>query len=378
MRSYSYILILIILGLWSWTSAKDFGQDTAKIKHLMHTFDEQLSKLRPYIVSDEKFNSPEAKKAVGEAIRTLDNDTKMLSSNELERVPGFRITLRLLRDHFTKTSALYKNGEFEYTRLMLNSAPSYCVTCHTQLPETSRKYDFIDSFYKRAPTFDNCEFMFITRRFDRALEGYDDLTKNFPNSDISAEYLPLIYRRKLAIFARVKRDPELAIKSLRKDLKNKQLPADIRNNIEVWIGYFEAWKAQKEDPEKMSDAKLLEYVEKSVLDEEGRKIAPADPRAVTYLRVSGLLYERVANRKDDTLVPDMLYYLGVSEKNIGSLYWYSLGDTYFAECITKYPHRPTTKKCFEAYKKSVMSRYKTEGAIPQETRDSLESYRKYL
>ncbi len=376
MRSLIYIFSFLLILQWAY--AKNFEKDTARIKRLMHTFDEQISKIRPFIVSDEKFISAEGGRAVGQSIKILNAETKKWSSEELEAVPGFRVTFRLLRDHFEKTNALYKNGEYEYARLMLNSVPNYCVTCHTQLPEKSKTYEFIDGSGKKARTLDDSEFLFITRRFDRALEGYDELIKNFPKGSLRAEHLPLVYRRKLAIFARVKRDPDLAIRSLRNDLQNKELPVDTKNNIEAWVSYFEAWKASKDDPEKMSDSKLLEYAEKNMLDSDGRKIAPADPRAVTYLRISGLLYERIAKRKDDTLAPNMLYYLGISEKNIGSLYWYSLGDIYFTECITKYPHRTITKKCYKAYESSVLARYKTEGAIPAETKDSLKSYRKYL
>lgn len=351
-----------------------------KLKSLMHFFHGKLVQVKPYLVSEESFKSPEAQKAVKSMLEEMTQRAQSLPPETIEQTPGFRITYRLIGDHLERTKKALEHGELDYARLRLNATSNFCINCHSQVPERKSGLFSFSSAEKdlSEPTFENAEFLFILRRFDQAIEKYDQMIRTFPKSKLKADQFPQVYRRKLAIFSRVKRNPDDAIKNLREDLKNKQIPVDVQQNVISWIQFFENWKSEKTDPAKLSDEMLIQYVEKNVPEEITRQISPADPESVQYLRLSGLLYERLLKNPDSPQVPQMLYALALCEKHISPIYWYPMSEIYLKECIEKYPKKPITKKCYQAYEKAMQNRYLMKGPVPEHIKSTLNALKNYL
>lgn len=374
-----FLQILLALSSLSLTApgATPANDEKGRTKVLMHTFLIELDKMAPYLNSDKALESQKAREIVGSSLKVMESKLRH-PPTALQDSPGFRISFGMFADHIEKTKQAFDRGELDHTRIRLNSTTALCAACHMQTPQMSRLSPFstMEERFKSV-NFDNANFLFVIRRFPEALAMYDELARQYPKSSVSSDQLAELYRRKLTIFGRVTRDPNAAIKNLRADLKNKNLPIDVRSNINDWISSLEKWKGEKKDPSKMNTADLVTYAAKSLPSNLNRKIAPSDPQLLNILRVSGLLYERLFSEPSSEKTQELLYYLALCERSLAPMYFYSVSEIYLKECIVRYPQRPFSQKCYDAYADGMRERYF--GKMPPEgVTQSLEALKKYL
>jgi len=190
--------------------------------------------------------------------------------------------------------------------------------------------------------------------------------------------LGTLYNRKIALFARVRRDPKAAVENLEKDLANKKLPAEVRENIQKWISNFRAWSADTTKVDDMKIDALMGYIRASLPAKSSQSVLPSDPELVKYLRLSGLLFEQLMKDPDGVYGQEMLYDLALFEKQTSKLYWYSLYGPYLRECVLKYPKKPFTKACFDLYEENIREQFAGSMAVPDMVRSTLETMKKYL
>lgn len=348
---------LILAGLCFSGGASFAESDKAQIKRLMHSFVEELAKMTPYMASEKAFSSPEGKKLVGQALDRL-NSKFDKPPTALKETPGFAITFGLLEDHIKRTKTLFEKGELEYARMRLNGTTNLCASCHTQTPDFRKGSAFypFDDLSKKV-SFENANFLFVIRRYDQALAQYETLIRDYPKSGLPSDALGEVFRRKLAIFVRVRRNPTQALESLNGDLKNDHLPSDVRQNIKDWIDDFKKMAAEKEDPSSFDTAHLLAYVKNKLPTEPVRKIPNGDPQLLNLLYLSGLLYERLYSEVKPDQIQELLYYLAVCERSLAPVVWYSIPEIYLKECVVRYPKRPFAKTCFNAYEEGMKERF---------------------
>jgi hypothetical protein len=348
-----------------------------RVRALMHSFVLELSRMSPYLSSEAAFTSKAGKETVKASLQSL-NQKVQNPPPELQDSAGFRITFGLLADHISKTQIVFEKGEYEYARMRLNGMTNMCAACHTQTPRISSHSPFSD-FDKPAakPTFENSNFLFVIRRYDQALTGFDKLVRDYPKSGLPSDQLSEVYRRKLAIFARIKRDPEAGIQNLREDLKNRNLPLDVKQNINDWISNFSKWKGEAQDPSKLDTAELIAFVAKKLPPALDRKIAPADPELMNLLRLSGLLYERLYSQSNTKYTQELLYYLAACERSLSPLNWYPLNEIYLKECVVKFPKQDFSQKCYDAYRTGMEERFSNR-PMPEFVRESINALKDYL
>lgn len=369
--------LLISILLMTLTNVAQADDSDARTKTLMHSFVLEFAKLSPFMGSDQAINSPEGKKTVADSLKVLSSKVNA-PSPKIENSPGFRITFSLLKDHIEKTQTAFERGEMDYVRMRLNGMGNLCASCHMQAPKISdfKGYEFVIERSREA-SFANAEFLFTLRRYDEALDQYNTLFRTYPKSKITSDQLPEAYRHKIAIFARVLRDPNLAIKNLTEDLKNQDLPQDVRQNLESWIASLKDWQKEKVDPAKLTTPKLLEFITKNTPTEMVRKIAPENPQLLTLLRLSGLLYERLYKEPNGKHAQETLYLLAKLERSLAPLYWYPMNEIYLKECVVKFPRQSFSKKCFDAYQEGMSERYFGR-PIPEGVQQSLDAMKGYL
>jgi hypothetical protein len=371
-------ILLIVIVMSPFVSTSSLADaDQGRVKALMHSFVLELSKMSPYLASEQAFASDPGRKAVTASLEALDRKIQNPPA-ELNSSTGFRITFGLLADHITKTKAIFDRGHLEYARVRLNGMTNLCAACHTQTPKISSHSPFAAfGNLSSPPTFENSNFLFVIRRYDDALTGFDRLIRGYPKSGLKADLIMEVYRRKLAIFARVKRDPVAAIANFKDDLRNQDLPIDAKQNVLGWIENLTKWLAESEDPSKFTTPELIAFVAKKIPPALDRRIAPSDPQLMNLLRLSGLLYERLYSEPDPKYTQELLYYLAMCERSLASINWYSLNEIYLKECVVRFPKQPMTKKCFEAYRTGMEEHYHGE-AMPDFIRGSIDALKGYL
>lgn len=367
---------LILCGL-AFGGRAQAAEDDGATKSLMHSFVLEFAKLAPYLGSEAAMTSEKGKATVAESLKVLNSKVKT-PSKKIETSPGFRITFNLLADHIEKTQSAFDRGEMDYVRMRLNGMGNLCASCHMQAPKISNysAFEFVAARGQDV-SFSNAEFLFTIRRYDEALSQYDQLIRTYPKGKLTSDQLPEVYRHKISIFARVYRSPDQAIANLNEDLKNKNLPQDVRINVESWLQALREWKKEAVDPAKLDTPKLLAFVSKNTPADLVRKIGPENPQLLTLLRMSGLLYERLYKEPASQNTQEILYQLAKLERSLAPLFWYPMNEIYLKECITKFPKKSFSQKCFDSYKQGMEERYFGR-PLPEGVQQSLEALKSYL
>lgn len=378
--SVGFLLTYILIGTSAMaeTTGESPGGAEIKLKMLMHTFRAEMENLRPFLVSEEKFQNPKARVKIEKSLEALQDRTQASAPQTVEANPGFRLNFAMMSYHFKKTKQAFDFGAYELARRNLNATGTFCIGCHSQIPEAKGKTRVIwgDEAGKGPVTMDTAEYLFVMRYFDLALKAYDELARGFPRNKMSSEQLPLLYRRKLALLARVKRSPDLALQNLRGDLENKKLPAAVAHEVRAWIESFEVWKNELVPLESLDPSKLLVSI-KDNMPKSGVQM-PVDSDVVRYLRFSGLLYERLFKETGASTNQELLYLLAQIEKTLGRKYWYSLHQSYWRECVISFPKSEITKLCFDAYAKDIEEQFAGRAHVPVEIQSTVESLKRYL
>lgn len=362
------------------TSASAYEASDAergKIKALMHSFVMEINNMSPYLTSTRTFESEAGKKQIKSSLDKLTSKLEY-PPKTLTGSPGFEITLDLLADHLQKTKQIFDKGEMDYARMRVAGITNLCASCHLQNPVAKPTSPFA-TFNSKADqvSFQNANFFFLIRRFDLALAQFEKLIREYPQSGASSEELSEAFRKRLAVYVRVLRTPKLGALALQEDLKNDKLPSDIRQAVTEWIGALNKLANEPRDVADYKTPKLIEYVVKRIPTHPNRKIPTSDPQLINMLYLSGLLYERLYKEADTKHTQELLYYLAVCERSLAPVIWYSISEIYLKECVVRYPKKPFTKKCFNAYEEGMRERFMGR-APPEPVRESIEALRSYL
>lgn len=355
---------------------------TVNIKALMHYFNGSLNNLKPYMTSLEAFQNPQNKDSIRNELIQLEKKISDSQPQEIAETTGFDLSYNLMARHLRDTIRLYDSKIYVQAWEKMNATTTFCISCHTRLPEKVNlqilKDITVQGEQRPVQSLQDAEFYYLSHRYAHALEIYDEKIKNYPGNNLSPDELKKIYERKIAFYARVHRNPNDAIESLRQDLKNKKLPKEYQEHIKTWIAGFNYLKKEStKNLQQLSDQKLLSYAQNIISKSaNGTQISITDPQAIPLLLSSGLLYERLFKNKNSDLVPDMLYALSQAERQLSTLRLYSLSDIYLAECVSKYPKAAVAKLCFQDYELSMKTKY---GAtIPDYINSSIDTLRKKL
>jgi hypothetical protein len=378
--------IVLVVLLFIFFSHRGLGQKQDDVKTTMHEFLDHILSLQPVLTSQDTFNDPKNKMLIEDELTALHKLTDQAAGHSTFGKTQYRFSRQALHDQFDSASRAYNYGNKEYARDSLNASLSLCMSCHTQLPAPARPSSFLTKLVKTPQLpedmYKQAELVFVMWEYDWALALYDQIIAEYPKNKLKSEKIRQALERKLTIFARVKRDPKAAIVSFKKDLRNQGLPDYLKNNIRFWITEFESWnKNGTIDVKAMDDAGLEKYVSQNLdlikdpaLIEKTPNAKKVDsPNMVSYLKISGILFEYLNTHPDTKLKPEILYRLSLCDSKINYNFFYSLSDLYLKECVVSYPKFPIAQKCFDQYKNKVLSRYMVhyQNEVPDEVKAEL-------
>lgn len=358
------------------------GEEAKSAKNLMQELLYHMTKLKTYMVSEEKFSEPSNFKTIDAHLKEMTLLSKEAAHYPQLQSPGFRVSREALESHILETEKVFRGGNKKYARWMLNSTYGICMSCHTQIPSSSvesKDFGKLDNF---ASTFDQAEFLFATRSFDKAKSLYEDVIVNFPKDKIKTEDVETSLKRMITYFARVQRNPEAALSALKKYAANDKLPVFLKEDIKIWSKAFTDWSKEKLiDLKTATDADILKFAQKNLDPKVTGYLMTADnPRAALYLKVSGILYDYLQQHPQSAITPDLLYWLAICDKGLNNNFFYSLGDIYLKECILKHPQSAIAKKCYAEYESSTLLSYSGSSGthVPADVRAELSKLKKLI
>lgn len=381
MRKISALTSLIVfigaLAIASTTQQPSGATRALMAQYLMH-----LTALKKYLVSDEKFSDPNNSKEIAEHLKEFARLAKSASHDRTLTQENFKFSRQVLEDRIVDTERVFRLGRKTYARWQLNSVVNVCMSCHTQLPSTNRVFNSFKDATLFTSDFDRAEFLFATRSFDTSMGLYDKSIKGFPDNKITVFQVETALERQMAYFTRIIRNPTLAIAKLKEHQANTLLPQYLKDNMVAWSLQLKKVEAQTPlDPRVATDTQIIQYARKNIeADDKKTNVDATSPRLVTYLTVSGMLYEFLEKHPQSPATPQILYWLAMCDRSIENNFFFSLADMYLRECITKFPADPIAKKCYSQYELETTLGYTGSGGtrVPIEVKRDLETLKQIV
>lgn len=366
-------LILILVIFSSSLLHSEPAGNVIETKALMHYFFGALLNMKPFMTSFEEFKKPANSEKIRKELNLLKDKIVIEPPSQLVNSTGFNFSYNLMARHVGEIVHLYDFKIYAQAWEKLNATTSFCIGCHTRLPEkvnnVINQWSKLELVKGSSKTLADAEFLFLSHQYSSAIEFYDFKIRSFDSKTEEKTELLKMYERKLTFFARVLRDPKAAIESLKRDLKNTKLPKQIQDAIKAWIENFR-------DLEKISTDSLKNAKEIIKQNSSDKKIDLFDPTLIKLLFASGIIYERIFKITKSDESADLLYLLSLVERQLAPIRYYSLSDIYLYECVSQFPKSTIAKSCFKDYELSMKLKYG--GTVPEFINISIESLRKLV
>lgn len=342
----------------------------------------QMVALKKFMISEDKFSDPKNQAVILGHLQKFSELAKQGSHDAVLSKDNFRFSQEVFREHVVDAERVFRLGSKSYARWRLNSTITVCMSCHSQLPTQNQVFaEFVDA-KMFASEFDQAEFLFATRGFDRAMVIYDKILNGYPENKASLDDLEGALQRELAYYSRVKRDPGLGILKLAVHQKNKKLPAALVKLVGTWIDQLKTWEKEGDlAVSKANDKEILDAVKKRLGANKGFQIVDRNhPELINFMRASGLLYEYLYTHPNSKALPELLYWLAVSERSMSQSFFYSLASLYLRECIVKFPADPIANQCFQSFEEETLLGYTGSAgtSLPADVKADLDWMRKHI
>ncbi len=372
----SAMLFVTLIFVIYFMNPRVWAEDAKPTKELMGKFLSQMETLKPYMVSEEKFTDSKNFIEIDSHLKELALLSKKAVHDPKLRLAGYRVPRKIFENHIIEMERVFRVGNKQYARWMLNSTLSICMSCHTQIPTVSRGLKDFEKLDTLTSSFDQAEFLFATRAFDQAKDSYEKMILNYPAGNIKTEQVETALERVIAYYARLQRDPGGAVQALEQYQKNSKLPTFLKDDITAWLQVFKDWKKEPVlDANLLTGPQVVLFAKKNLDPKVSGFVMTADnPRAVLYLKVSGILYQYLQQHPDSEQTPEILYWLAICDKGLNNNFFYSLGNIYLRECIINYPRSPIAPKCYEEYELETIVSYSGSSGthMPAEVRNDLD------
>ncbi|HEX4926203.1 MAG TPA: tetratricopeptide repeat protein [Bdellovibrionales bacterium] len=358
-------VVLSVFALHGFASDKkqsETSQEPSKaadVRPVMQQILIHIQALRPFMTSESKFVDPKNSETIKGHLADLSKLVKAAKHNETLKAPTMSISREVLDGHISETERIFRVGDKRYARWALNSTLSVCMSCHTQETQKNANPWKLTGFAEFGSTFDQAELLFTGRDYEAAIALYDRIIDEYPDNAAKLSDVETALERKVAYYSRVKRDFNQAIESMKRSQNNKRLPESSHRNLIAWEGLFRKQsKVILPDPKTANDGQIKAYVDKELKRGLWDALIEANnPRLVTNLTMSGILYEYLHHHPDTKIKPEILYWLALCDRKINNNFFYSLADIYLKECVHSFPESPVAKKCFKEYETHTILSY---------------------
>ena len=353
-----------------------------KTKKTMQDFLVTLTALKAYISSDAEFINQKNYASILKGLKELSTAAKNTKHDPKLLQENFKFSRQVLEDHLVETERVFGTGNKIYARWMMNSTLGICVSCHSQIPTNSRQKSpfLVSKVY--SSDFYQADFLFATRDFEGASQIYRKLIKDYPKSGANFERLELSVGRELSYCLRIKRQLPVCRERIKDFLKNKELPESISKRLNGWDGQLAKWsEIELPNPKSTKEAEINKFAEVNLSSEAYQTAGSfAEKKVISYLLVSGILFEYLQSHPLGANEPDILYWLAKTDRELNNTFFYSLADLYLRECILKFPAHPTALKCYDEYKEEMILGYTGSSGvnIPADVSDDLKQLKGFI
>lgn len=334
-------------------------------KAVMGNVYDAYMKIIPYAYSKEnKLRDLKNKKDKQELINNLTDLSQFFKSAKhasFFQRPGFRPSLETINNHLEETIISVEADNYIFAQKRLNVIGALCVSCHSQLPESvsSKAFGKNVKVLDRAgfdSDFSYANYLYLIRNFDESKIYFEKaidsaLAKLNSNSNLDVVFS---LKKIISIDTKIKFDYAKGMASIQKWSKEARLSNHDKKMLKRWESSLQNWK--NFDPSSVKS--MTKFIEKNLTPLDLKKeIVFAGEEDVALLISSGVLLNYLVENSTSELAPEILYWLSLAEHRMSQSYFFSLGDLYLKDCITKYPASPYAKKCYQEYADTIEAGY---------------------
>lgn len=353
----------------------------SEAKIVMDRVHESFVKIIPYIYSEKLLaelkdkKNEDKKEEVIHTLNDISNFFKTAKHVDTFQKPGFTPSLETINSHMNDTLLSVKSNNTTYASKRLKAMSAICLSCHSQLQDLKTFAQDIPKAQKDLfpRAFDYANYLMLLRKFPEAQKNYElALSENLktPNADSANEIISTSLKRVISIHTKINFEPKSALEFVRKYKNEPNLFKIAKDTLNVWEKDLVKWQSFNPKNLKSVDQFINKYLNPIANDKEQTAIGEND---ITLLVASGILSRDLNARPKSKDVPEILYWLAIAEKRLGSSYLFSLGDLYLKECIQQYPKSPFAKKCYKEYEDNITFGYSGSAGtdIPEDEKKEL-------
>ena len=329
----------------------------AQTKEKMQQALNSLVELIPLITNDEAFKAKANEQKIQKEIDQLQIAFKQAGHERLVRQDVFAPSYTIMNEYLADASKAFKKGNKDYANWRLKEITNTCLDCHTRMP-----VDHPSSFRQGQKQLNTSNItdpynrgivQLVVRLYPEAKATFTSIIdEKLIKNDIRD--LDLSFKQLLMIQTKVLKDPEGMIKINDHYLAKKNLPEDIKKLLSLWNKDLKPWTSNRLLKNRLSSEKeVLELISKNVKPAFKEESFYSGESEVSLLISSGLLSNYLFENTGSELAPEIMYWLGISEKYLLRDRFFGAGDQFLKLCIRRYPKSNYAPKCFREYKESI-------------------------
>lgn len=387
---YFFIIINFSIGN-TWTKEEKPKHHKEVMQSALYSFIRML----PYVSSEASYTDPNNQDTIKKELYALEKIFTLAKKEAVLQQDLFSTTNTVILDNLklAQDSLNYSNKNFSYIRM--KETVNLCFHCHAQLP-SDHTSTFSKGFNnltrkKFLSDFDYAQYLFLIRNFEGAKSAYgtvvDEISKKLKDAVKKKSKVSLSDQRQLEdslrqiliIYAKVQRDMTGGISYL-SNIKTENLPSYLKQQIQSWISGLKDWENKKDSIVEIKGNKELKTFASEVLDPILAKSKDGDVKVIDLLVGTGVLSNYIFTHADDPDKALALYYLGLSENALSSTSFYSLAESYFRDCVQRYPNHSIAPKCYDEYESNIIFGFTGSSGLrlPDDVKKDLENLKKML
>ncbi len=316
-----------------------------------------LVELIPFITNQAEFENKSNEKVISEHMVKLQKAFKTANHEGVLKQDIFSPSYSLINEHLADSVEAFKKGKKDYVAWRMKEVTSLCLDCHTRLP-----VGHASSFSEGKRRLEEKQFsnnynlgiaQMIVRRYADAKASF---TKNIEEKLLIPNVTDLIlpFKQIMVIDLKVERDPKNMLAVVDHYIGKEKLPESDRKTLQEWQKKLKAWlenKNLKNPP--ANDEQMKRFIFNAVKPSFKDDSLYMGNAEVDLLITSGIMSNYLFENTKSALVPDLLYWIGLSEKYLKRDQFLSSGDLFLKLCVGKYPKSDVARRCYDEYESSM-------------------------
>ena len=287
-----------------------------------------------------------------------------------------QVPLSLLKERLADARAWGTRGNMVMLQNTVTESFALCATCHVK-DRVSRKA-FESTQTKALENYLAVEYHFLTRDYTAAMSSMQDY---FETGERSQTRDSLVLQKILTVGVEVRRDLEFSMMQLSAAMKYLKDGDYNAQRVSAWITVLSRIRADRnmlQSPIGKSLAELDSFL--GVEWPEIRALLSVSEQEAYWVVVRGELHRLLMEDKNEKNLPQIYYWLAVTDRELQYRFYGSLSRAYLETCVTEFPQHPFASRCLNEYELLVLISFSGSSGtyVPSEVNERIQAMRSLI